>query len=75
MAANTTPDGAAPRFLHQSDEPEFAYQKRYHWPAWFRDKVLERLLALNRARAAATPAGDGKMKPRVLQIEEKGSLI
>ena len=75
MAADTSPDGAAPRFLHRTDEPEFAYQKRDHWPAWFRDKVLARLLALNRARASATPADDGKMKPRVLQVEEKGSLI
>ena len=51
MALDTSPSGAAPRFLHQTDEPEFAYQKRYHWPAWFRDNVLARLLELNRIRA------------------------
>ena len=51
MALDTSSGGAAPRFLHQTDEPEFVYQKRYHWPAWFRDNVLARLLELNRVRA------------------------
>ncbi|MBZ0217653.1 MAG: hypothetical protein K8F25_13925, partial [Fimbriimonadaceae bacterium] len=77
LARDTSPEGAAPRFLHQTDEPEFAYQKRYHWPAWFRDKVLAKLLQLNRERAASeveTRKGD-KMKPKVLQVEEQGSLI
>ncbi|NOX39136.1 MAG: N-6 DNA methylase, partial [Alphaproteobacteria bacterium] len=76
MAADSSAGGAAPRFLHQTDEPEFAYQSRYHWPAWFRDKVLARLLALNRQRAAAaTNTADEKLKPKVLQVEEKGTLI
>jgi hypothetical protein len=77
IAADTSSTGAAPRFLHQTDEPEFAYQKRYHWPAWFRDKVLARLLELNRTRAAAEADIDAnaKMKPKVLQLDEKGTLI
>lgn len=77
MAQDATPEGAAPRFLHQSDEPEFAYQKRYHWPAWFRDKVLARLLQLNRerAKAEADTGNDEKIKPKVLQLEKKGMLI
>lgn len=73
---------AAPRFLHGTDEPEFAYQKRYHWPAWFRDKVLARLLELNRERAAAqkTPEidtrDDGqKLKPKKKQLDIKGPLL
>ena len=77
MAADTSRTGAAPRFLHQTDEPEFAYQKRYHWPAWFRDKVLAKLLELNRARAAeeAKADTDSKMKPKALQLDHQGPLI
>ncbi len=77
MAADTSPEGAAPRFLHQTDEPEFAYQKRYHWPAWFRDKVLGRLLQLNRerAKAEANTGKDEKLKPKALQLDQKGSLL
>ena len=75
MAHDTSPDGAAPRFLHQTDEPEFAYQKRYHWPAWFRDNVLARLLELNRTRAAEESEADidGKMKPKALQLGSTGN--
>lgn len=77
MAQDTSPTGAAPRFLHQTDEPEFSYQKRYHWPAWFRDKVLAKLLELNRTRAAeeAKAETDGKMKPKALQLDHQGPLI
>jgi hypothetical protein len=77
MAADSSPTGAASRFLHRTDEPEFAYQKRYHWPAWFRDKVLAKLLELNRARAAeeAKADTDGKMKPKALQLDQQGTLI
>lgn len=80
LAQDTSEGGAAPRFLHRTDEPEYAYQKRYHWPAWFRDKVLARLLELNRARAAeealeAKGTRDGKMKPSALQLDQQGTLI
>ena len=77
IARDTSATGAAPRFLHQSDEPEFAYQKRYHWPAWFRDKVLANLLELNRERAAAEAnKGKGdKLKPKALQDDSQGSLL
>ena len=77
IALDTSPDGAAPRFLHQTDEPEFTYQKRYHWPAWFRDNVLDRLLELNRTRAAEESEADidGTMKSNAVQIEQEGTLI
>ncbi|MDB2579270.1 hypothetical protein N9Y00_09595, partial [Tateyamaria sp.] len=77
MAQDTSKDGAAPRFLHRTDEPEFAYQERYHWPAWFRDKVLARLLELNRTRAAEEAKGpqNDKMKPSALQLDQQGTLI
>ncbi|UOA15992.1 hypothetical protein [Sulfitobacter dubius] len=77
LAQDTSEGGAAPRFLHRTDEPEFAYQERYHWPAWFRDKVLARLLALNRQRAAeeAKEPQNDKMKPSALQLDQKGTLI
>ena len=82
MAKDTGAEGAAPRFLHGTDEPEFAYQKRYHWPAWFRDKVLARLLELNRERAeaqkqpkAAMKSTKGKMTSDKLQLDTKGSLL
>lgn len=80
LAQDTSENGASPRFLHRTDEPEFAYQKRYHWPAWFRDKVLARLLELNRTRAAeeaqeAKGASDAKMKPSALQLDQQGTLI
>jgi hypothetical protein len=80
LAQDTSETGAAPRFLHRTDEPEFAYQKRYHWPAWFRDKVLARLLELNRERTAeeaqeAKSASDGKMKPSASQLDQQGTLI
>lgn len=66
----------APRFLTESDEPEFAYQNRLFWPAPFRDKVLARLLALNKERAEAEQkSDDGKLKAPVLQVEEKGTLL
>jgi len=70
----------APRFLHDTDEPEFAYQKRYHWPAWFRDKVLAKLLELNKERAAAEKeatknTSGGKLKSGALQLETKGTLL
>jgi|GEM_PF-1274526 len=77
MARATSEDGAAPRFLHRTDEPEFAYQERYHWPAWFRDRVLARLLELNRTRAAEeakSPQND-KIKPSALQLDQQGTLI
>ncbi|WP_156775914.1 hypothetical protein [Sulfitobacter sp. NAS-14.1] len=80
LAQDTSENGAAPRFLHRTDEPEFSYQERYHWPAWFRDKVLARLLELNRARAAeeaqeAKGASNAKMKPSALQLDQQGTLI
>lgn len=77
MAQDPSQDGAAPRFLHRTDEPEFAYQERYHWPAWFRDKVLARLLELNRTRAAEEAKGpqNDKMKPSALQLDQQGTLI
>ena len=66
----------APRFLTEDEEPEFAYQNRLFWPAPFRDKVLARLLALNKERAAGqNKANNGKIKPPVLQVEAKGSLL
>ncbi len=43
--------GAAPEFLIEETEPDHRYQNRLFWPAHFRDEVLARLLALNRARA------------------------
>jgi len=71
---------AAPQFLHDTAEPEFAYQKRYHWPAWFRDKVLARLLELNKERAAAEKedAKTAKTSTKRLgpaQAEQKGTLL
>ena len=71
---------AEPRFLHDTDEPEFAYQKRYHWPAWFRDKVLAKLLELNKERAAAEKEAaksksGSKLKSGALQLEQKGTLL
>ena len=73
MALDTSPDGAAPHFLHQTDEPEFAYQKRYHWPAWFRDNVLARLLELNRTRTAEESEAniDGKIKSKALHLNQQ----
>lgn len=66
----------APRFLTEEDEPEFAYQNRLFWPAPFRDKVLARLLALNKERAEAEKRPKtGKKKTPVLQVEEKGTLL
>jgi hypothetical protein len=66
----------APHFLTEEDEPEFAYQNRLFWPAPFRDKVLSRLLTLNKERAAAeNNGGSGKKKAPVLQVEEKGTLL
>lgn len=66
----------APRFLADEDEPEFAYQGRLFWPAPFRDKVLARLLKLNKQRAAAEQVDNSEMKKApVLQVEEKGPLL
>lgn len=71
---------AHPRFLKEEEEPEFAYQGRLFWPAWFRDKVLARLLELNRERAAAeanaakTDTGK-KLKPKALQLDPEGTLL
>ena len=66
----------APRFLTEEDEPEFAYQKRLFWPAPFRDKVLARLLALNKERAEAEKKRKaGKKKAPALQVEAKGTLL
>lgn len=45
-------DRAAPEFLTDETEPDHRYQGRLFWPTDFRDKVLARLLDLNRARAA-----------------------
>ncbi|MEQ9316372.1 MAG: hypothetical protein RLN72_11015, partial [Henriciella sp.] len=77
LADTCAPGGEfAPRFLTEEDEPEFAYQKRLFWPAPFRDKVLARLLALNKARAEAEKQPKtGKKKAPVLQVEEKGTLL
>ena len=41
---------AAPVFLDDTNEDEFAYQGRLFWPSDFRDEVLARLLALNKER-------------------------
>jgi hypothetical protein len=41
---------AAPVFLDEGNEDEFAYQGRLFWPSDFRDEVLARLLALNAER-------------------------
>jgi hypothetical protein len=43
---------AAPVFLDEESEDEFAYQGRLFWPSDFRDEVLARLLALNAERHA-----------------------
>ncbi|MGH6895017.1 MAG: Eco57I restriction-modification methylase domain-containing protein [Geminicoccaceae bacterium] len=43
---------AAPVFLDEENEDEFAYQGRLFWPSDFRDEVLARLLALNAERHA-----------------------
>ena len=65
-----------PRFLTEDDEPEFAYQGRLFWPAAFRDKVLARLLELNKKRAAAERSeGVGAKSAPMLQLETKGSLL
>ena len=65
-----------PRFLIEDDEPEFAYQGRLFWPAAFRDKVLARLLELNKERAAAEAAAP-KTKKRSpdLPLENTGGLL
>jgi hypothetical protein len=67
----------APRFLTEDDEPEFAYQDRLFWPAPFRDKVLARLLALNKERAAAEKrAGKiSKARSQATPEEEEGTLV
>lgn len=71
---------AHPRFLKEEEEPEFAYQGRLFWPAWFRDKVLARLLELNRelaaaeAKAAKKDSGK-KLKPKALQLDPEGTLL
>lgn len=81
LADKCKPGGEAePRFLHGTDEPEYAYQKRYHWPAWFRDKVLAKLLELNKERAAAEKEAaqneyGNKMKPGALQLDQQGTLL
>lgn len=46
-------DAASPVFLTEETETEFTYQGRLFWPSDFRDKVLARLLDLNRERHAA----------------------
>jgi hypothetical protein len=43
-------DTAAPVFLDETNEDEFAYQGRLFWPSTYRDEVLARLLALNKER-------------------------
>jgi hypothetical protein len=43
---------AAPVFLDEENEDEFAYQGRLFWPSDFRDEALARLLALNAERHA-----------------------
>jgi hypothetical protein len=43
-------DAAAPVFLDETSEDDFAYQGRLFWPSTFRDEVLARLLALNKER-------------------------
>ena len=43
-------EAAAPVFLDETNEDEFAYQGRLFWPSAFRDEVLARLLALNTER-------------------------
>jgi hypothetical protein len=43
---------AAPVFLNEENEDEFAYQGRLFWPSDFRDEILARLLALNAERHA-----------------------
>ena len=67
----------APRFLTEADEPEFAYQDRLFWPAPFRDKVLARLLALNKERAEAEKRAGKVAKPRreADADEEEGALL
>jgi hypothetical protein len=45
-------EAAAPVFLEEDNEDEFAYQGRLFWPSDFRDEVLARLLALNAERHA-----------------------
>ncbi len=71
----------APRFLTEEEEPEFAYQNRLFWPASFRDKVIARLLTLNKERAAAEALmskGDKKKKAtrqQKRQTEKQGSLL
>jgi hypothetical protein len=45
-------EAAAPVFLDEDNEDEFAYQGRLFWPSDFRDEVLARLLALNAERHA-----------------------
>lgn len=67
----------APRFLTEADEPEFAYQHRLFWPAPFRDKVLARLLALNKERAEAEKCAGKVAKPRreADADEEEGALL
>lgn len=41
---------AEPIFLNENNETEFACQSRLFWQAAFRDRLLARLLDLNRAR-------------------------
>ena len=43
-------------FLDETNEDDYAYQRRLFWPSDFRDEVLARLLALNAERAAAERA-------------------
>ena len=47
---------AEPIFLNENNETEFACQSRLFWPAAFRDRLLARLLDLNRAQAAEEQA-------------------
>lgn len=67
----------APHFLTEAVEPEFAYQDRLFWPAPFRDKVLARLLALNKERAEAEARAGKVTKPHreADVVEEEGALL
>jgi hypothetical protein len=49
---NDLAEAAAPVFLDETNEDEFAYQGRLFWPSEFRDEILARLLALNAERHA-----------------------
>lgn len=70
-------DRAAPVFLDESNEDEFAYQGRLFWPADFRDEVLARLLALNAERHAeevrqglAAPTAEADEDEEDAELEE-----